>query len=168
MVDTSLVIEASDRLDAIDVAIELGDIADALAQIGEWLPSATAPDVRRDLLIRKGRALLAREDSKDKEVLLALKGALILEPDAADTRFELFRAYVRSGDTRRADDQLKELVALYPEDVDGSTTDLPSPKELSAQIFALGTSKGDRALQRALKTVRAAREWLADAIESSD
>ena len=97
------------RLQRLDTLAAEGRHDDAIAAIDAWLPSARKPAVRRSLLLRKGRWLLDR-GAEAKSAVLPLKGALILDATAADTRLELLRASCRLGDVSQATDQLREYL----------------------------------------------------------
>lgn len=88
----------------------------ALGTIEAWLPNARDPAVRRELLLRKGRWIIDQTGS-GRNAVLVLKGALILDEDAYDTRFELLRAHLRNRELRLAMEQLRELVARAPAEV---------------------------------------------------
>jgi tetratricopeptide (TPR) repeat protein len=97
------------RLERLDAIAADGQHSDAIAAIDAWLPSARHPTVRRNLLLRKGRWLLDR-GADAKSAVLPLKGALILDSGAADTRLELLRASCRLSDVSQATDQLREYL----------------------------------------------------------
>jgi tetratricopeptide (TPR) repeat protein len=99
------------RLQRIDALADAGSFAEAVRAIDQWLPSARQPALRRELLLRKGRWLLDL-GADGRAALLSLKGALILAPHEATTRFELLRAMTREGDASQAMDQLREFVRL--------------------------------------------------------
>ncbi len=118
------------QLRLLDRQAESGERDAALAHLAAWLPRARRPDLRRQLLLRKGRWLLAGPEPRD--ALLPLKGALILDGDSAETRFELTRAYAAVGDVTQAVDQLRELL-----DTMASASDPPGPADLGATLHQL-------------------------------
>lgn len=140
------------RLDRLDAMAASGRHDDAIAAIDAWLPGARRPAVRRSLLLRKGRWLLDR-GAEAKSAVLPLKGALILDAGAADTRLELLRASCRLGDVSQATDQLREY--------------------LEARGPSASVDEGEvRTLQRALDDLTALPKgpgegWVADLVRAS-
>lgn len=97
------------RLERLDGLADAGKHTEAIRAIDTWLPAARRPALRRELLLRKGRWLLDR-GGDSRGAMLPLKGALILAPDAPETRLELLRASCRLGDVGQANDQLREYL----------------------------------------------------------
>ena len=82
-----------------------GRLPEALHRLNLLLPATAEPAARRSLLVRKGLWLL-QSGRPTAEGLLVLKGALILDEDATDTRLALAFAYASDGDSKRAKEQL--------------------------------------------------------------
>lgn len=82
-----------------------------LAEIERLLPAARAPATRRALLEQRG-LLLVDACERPREALLPLKGALILDPSAVETRLALVRAYAALRDHAQAADQWRAAVDL--------------------------------------------------------
>ncbi|TVR02548.1 MAG: tetratricopeptide repeat protein [Deltaproteobacteria bacterium] len=106
----------AERLSHLDRLARSERYAEALSAIESWLPMARDPVHRRELLLRKGRLLIDRSGT-GRDAILVLKGALILDENAADTRFELMRAHARSGEFRLAMEQLRELSTILGSDL---------------------------------------------------
>jgi len=94
----------AERLSALDALASAGSTETATRELDRWMRETRAPSLRRELLLRRGRWALDQSNAH-KEALHTLKGALILDMDAADTRFELMRAYVSAGEGRQASEQ---------------------------------------------------------------
>ncbi|MFT6397318.1 MAG: tetratricopeptide (TPR) repeat protein [Bradymonadia bacterium] len=144
--------KSDSRLDRLDLLASEGRHQDAIAAIDAWLPSARQPGVRRSLLLRKGRWLLDR-GAEARSAVLPLKGALILDASAADTRLELLRASCRLGDVSQAKDQLREYLE--------ARTEPPAISDREA-----------RSLQRALDDLTAlprgpGQSWVSELVRTS-
>lgn len=80
----------------------------ALEQLEQRLRATRDPGGRKALLLEKGYLLLD-ELERPRAALLPLKGALILDASAVETRLALVRAYAALGDGGQAADQVREL-----------------------------------------------------------
>lgn len=98
--------EGEGRIERLDRLVASGRTEEALSELDSLLPDTRTPDARRELLVRKGRWVLDLRPQAG-EALLLLKGALIFDESAADTRLELARAQALQGDLRGALDQLR-------------------------------------------------------------
>ncbi len=87
-------------VDAVDACQRTGDHEAALDLVAVWLPRAVSPSLRRALLVRQGRALLAL--GRPHDASLPLKGALLLDDEAADVHVELATLAIAQGDADRA------------------------------------------------------------------
>jgi len=134
------------RLAALDAEAAL-DPAAALEQLDAWFRSVRLPAARRELLVRRGRWLFAT-DAGPRAATLALKGALILDPDAPDTRLALFEAMAAS-DPRGAADQLGACVDAIARD--GWPDDDDFVTRLSDAVRSLAALGVDPAAWRAAR-----------------
>jgi hypothetical protein len=96
-------------LAALDALVAAGRRAEALVELSGALRQSREPEVRRALLLRKGRWLLD-DGVLGTEVTMSLTGALILDNGAAETRFELLRAYIAARDARSATEQWRAFL----------------------------------------------------------
>lgn len=134
--------KSDSRLDRLDAMAAEGRHQDAIAAIDAWLPSARQPAVRRNLLLRKGRWLLDR-GAHARSAVLPLKGALILDASAGDTRLELLRASCRLGDVAQAKDQLREYLQARAEAPDVSNREARSLQRALDDLTALPRGPGE-------------------------
>ena len=142
---------ADSRLERLDAMAAAGDHSDAIAAIDAWLPSARRPTIRRSLLLRKGRWLLDR-GADARSAVLPLKGALILDSGAADTRLELLRASCRLGDVSQATDQLREYLEARGVDRSVPDSEVRSLQRALDDLTALPRGPGENWVRDLVRT----------------
>lgn len=143
--------KSDSRLDRLDALAEQGRHQDAISAIDAWLPSARQPGIRRNLLLRKGRWLLDR-GADARSAVLPLKGALILDSAAADTRLELLRAYCRLGDVTQAKDQLREYLEARTKSPTVSEREVRSLQRALDDLTALPRGPGEDWVNQLVRT----------------
>ncbi len=141
-------------------SLALESPSDAVAHIDQLLQDGRPGELRRALLVRKGRYLLDA-GAEPRSALLALTGAMVIDPNSPETHFEMARTYLAQEDASRAGMSLRETLRCCD---DGIEPMPPTWTEVAWAISLYGRLAGESNIGALLDHVARAHPLTAAAL----